>query len=148
MRLKRACADAQSRHSLRDSHTPSKIHVAGSDSKQDFKSHLIAVHQIELWAMASDLQQCGILISVDSDEPLQPFFKLKNSKWCSFSSLTILEYSSDLQRLWSDCAYAQPDLRLGWSHIPHCWKSRALAHFFLFQGMTKTLTIIRIRAGA
>ena len=31
----------------------------------------------------------------DSDEPLQPPFKLRNSKWCSVSSLTIIEYSSD-----------------------------------------------------
>ena len=42
-----------------------------------------------------DYQQCGILTSVDSDEPLQPPFKLRNSKWCSVSSLTIIEYSSD-----------------------------------------------------
>ena len=25
--------------------------------------------------------------------------------------------------------YAQADLRLCWSHIPHCWKSHAAAHF-------------------
>ena len=35
------------------------------------------------------------LTCVDSDEPLQPPFKLRNSKWCSVSSLTIIEYSSD-----------------------------------------------------
>ena len=40
-------------------------------------------------------QQCGILTSVDSDEPLQHYFKLRNSKWCSISSFTIIEYSSD-----------------------------------------------------
>ena len=33
-----------------------------------------------------DLQQCGILTSVDSDEPVQPPFKLRNSKWYSSSS--------------------------------------------------------------
>ena len=54
-------------------------------------------------------------------------FKLRNSKWCSVSSLTIIEYSSDQQRLSSDCPYAQADLRLCWSHIPHCWKFHALA---------------------
>ena len=27
-----------------------------------------------------DFQQCGILTSVDSDEPLQPSFKLRNYK--------------------------------------------------------------------
>ena len=68
-------------------------------------------------------QQCGIWTSVDSDQPAQPPFKLRNSKWCSISSLTVIVYSSDKQRLWSDCAYAQADLRLCWSHIPHCWKS-------------------------
>ena len=30
------------------------------------------------------------LTSVDSDEPLHPHFKLRNSKWCSVSSLTII----------------------------------------------------------
>ena len=74
-----------------------------------------------------DFQQCGILTSVDSDEPVQPPFMLRDSKWCSVNSVTIIEYSSDKQRLWSDCAYAQAYLRLCWWHIPHCWKSYALA---------------------
>ena len=30
--------------------------------------------------------------------------------------------------------YAQADLRLCWSHIPHCWKSHTLAHVVFFQG--------------
>ena len=38
---------------------------------------------------------CGILTCLDSDEPVQPPFKLRNSKWCSDSSLAIIEYSSD-----------------------------------------------------
>ena len=80
------------------------------------------------WAAAWDFQQVDILTSVSSDEPRLPSFKLRNSKWYSVSSLTTMEYSSDLQRLWSDCAYAQADLRLSWSHIPHCLKSHALAH--------------------
>ena len=44
-----------------------------------------------------DFQQCCILTGVDSDEPVQPpfMYKLRNSKWCSVSSLTIIEYSSD-----------------------------------------------------
>ena len=79
--------------------------------------------------MTRDFQQCGILTRVDSDKPVQHFLKLRNSKWCSVSSLTLIEYSSDKQRLWSDCAYAQADLRLCWLHIPHCWKSHALAQF-------------------
>ena len=39
-----------------------------------------------IWASAWDFQQCGILTCVDSDEPVQPPFKLRNSKWCSVSS--------------------------------------------------------------
>ena len=33
--------------------------------------------------------------SVDSDELVQPPSKLNNSKLCSISSLTVIEYSSD-----------------------------------------------------
>ena len=69
---------------------------------------------------------------IESDEPpLQPPFKLRNSKCCSVNSLTLIEYSSDLQRLLSDCVYAQAGLSLCWSHIPHCWKSHVVAHMFL-----------------
>ena len=79
------------------------------------------------WAAARDFQQLDILTSVDSDEPVQPPVKLRNSKQCSVSSSTVIEYSSDKQRLWSVCAYAQAGLSLCWSHIPNCWKSHALA---------------------
>ena len=48
-----------------------------------------------IWAATSDFQQSGILTSVDSDTPVQPPFKLRNSKWCSVNSLTSIEYSSD-----------------------------------------------------
>ena len=34
-------------------------------------------------------------ISLDSDEPVQPPFKLRNFKLCSVSSLTLIEYSCD-----------------------------------------------------
>ena len=47
------------------------------------------------WAVTCDFQQCGIFTSVDSDEAVQPPFKLRNSKLCSFSSLILIEYSSD-----------------------------------------------------
>ena len=83
-----------------------------------------------LWDVTCDFQQCGILTSVDTDEPVQPPFKLRNSKWCLVSSLRVIEFSSDKQKLWSDCAYAQTDLRLCWSHIPHCCKSHVTAHIF------------------
>ena len=85
-------------------------------------------------ASARDFQQFDILTSVDSDGPLQPPVMLRNSKWRSVSSLTLIEYSSDKQRLWSGCAYAQAGLRLCWSHIPNCWKSHALALDFSFPG--------------
>ena len=62
---------------------------------------------------------------------MQSSFKLRNSKWCSVSSLAIITYSSDKQMLRSYCAYAQADLSLCWSHIPHCWKFHALAHILL-----------------
>ena len=81
-----------------------------------------------IWAATCDFQQCGIYTSVDSDEPVQPPFKLRNSKCCSVSNLSLIEYLSDEQRLWSDCAYAQAGLSLCWSHIPHCWKSNPMTH--------------------
>ena len=59
------------------------------------------VTYINIWAATCDFQQCGILTSVDSDEPVQPPFKLRNSKCCSISSLTVVECSADWQRLWS-----------------------------------------------
>ena len=75
-------------------------------------------------------QQCGILTCVRSEEPVLPPLKLRNSKWCSVSSLIVIEYASNSQRLWSYCAYAQSDLRLRWSHIPHCWTSHVAAQIF------------------
>ena len=78
--------------------------------------------------MTCDFQPCGILTCVDSDGPVQLPFKFRNSKWCSVSSLTLIEYSSDKQRLWSDCAYAQAGLSLCWSHRPHCWKYHVTAY--------------------
>ena len=48
-----------------------------------------------IWAMTCDFQQYGILTSVDSDEHVQPPFKLRNSKLLSGSSLTLREYPSD-----------------------------------------------------
>ena len=81
-----------------------------------------------IWAVTRDFQQWGILTNVDSDEPVQPPYQLRNSKWCSVCSITLVEYSSGKQRLWSDWAYAQGDLRLCSSHILHCWKTHVTAH--------------------
>ena len=44
--------------------------------------------------MSCDFQQCGILKSVDSDEPVKPPVRFRNSKWCSVSSFTIIEHAS------------------------------------------------------
>ena len=35
------------------------------------------------WALTCDFQHCGILTSVDLDEPVQPRFKVRNPKWCA-----------------------------------------------------------------
>ena len=45
-------------------------------------SHLFQnlLRPIEIENKSCDFQQCGILTSVDSDEPVQPPFKLRNSK--------------------------------------------------------------------
>ena len=43
------------------------------------------------WAATCDFQQYGIFTSVDSDEPLQPPSKRRNSKLCLVSSLTLIE---------------------------------------------------------
>ena len=62
-------------------------------SKQDlsgFKQSLILI-----LTGTCDFQQCGILTCVDSDESVQSPFKFRNSKWCSASSLTVIEYSSN-----------------------------------------------------
>ena len=87
----------------------------------------LMVTQVQ-WAVACNFQQCGIFTSVDSYEPVQPPFKLRNLKWGSVSSLTVIEYLSDQQRLWSVCTYTHAGLSLCWLHIPNCWKSHATAH--------------------
>ena len=57
--------------------------------------HTCAGGTKDILASACDFQQCGILTCVDSDEPLQSHFKLRNSKRCSVSRVTVIEYSSD-----------------------------------------------------
>ena len=56
---------------------------------------LVSLFSNFLLATTRDFQQFDILTSEDSDKPLQPPFKLRNSIWCSVRSLTIIEYSSD-----------------------------------------------------
>ena len=88
-------------------------------------------------------QQCGILKSLDSYQLVQLPFKIRNSECCSGNSLTLIEYSSDLQRLWSDCAYALADLSLCWSHIPHCWKSHVVAQLCVLQQFFQDYVLIQ-----
>ena len=60
-----------------------------------------------------DFQQCGILNSVDSDEPVQSPFKLRNSKGCSVSSLTlriIKRLAKALIRLCIWAGWSEPSL--------------------------------------
>ena len=45
------------------------------------------------------------------------------------------------QSLRSACAYAQSDLWLCWSHIPHCWKSHARA-YLVIKVLSKSLILI------
>ena len=68
-------------------------------------------------------------------------FKQRNSKWCSVSSLTLIVYSCNQLRLWSDCAFAQADLRLCRLHIPHCWKYRVAAHMVLHSYSGTSITV-------
>ena len=49
----------------------------------------------EICEQGCDFQQCGILTSVDSEDPVLPPLKLRNSKCCSVGSLTVIEYSRD-----------------------------------------------------
>ena len=57
---------------------------------EDFYNYLA-----NIWAMTHDFLQCGIFRCVDSNEPVQSPFKLRNPNWCSVSSLTLIEYSSN-----------------------------------------------------
>ena len=59
------------------------------------EAEMLSGGKLPSWAATCDFQQCDILTSVDLDEPVQPPFKLRNSKSCSGSSLTLIEYSSD-----------------------------------------------------
>ena len=46
------------------------------DGHADNLGHVIKA----IWAATCDFQQCGILTNVDSDELVQPHFRLRNSK--------------------------------------------------------------------
>ena len=54
--------------------------------------HFSHPYCINNWATTCDFQLCSILTSIYSDEPVQSSFKLRNSKCCSVSSFTDVEY--------------------------------------------------------
>ena len=58
------------------------------------------------WAAAWDFQKFDILTSVDSHEPVQPPFKLRNLKWGSVSSLTVRIFKRPEKALISLCVCA------------------------------------------
>ena len=60
--------------------------------KSTYMKHLGYKMRTPQWAAKCDFQQCGILTSVHSDEPVKPLFKLRNFKWCSVNSLTPIKY--------------------------------------------------------
>ena len=57
--------------------------------------YFFIIKVMSILAATCDLQQFGILTSVDSDEPVQPPFKLRNYKWFSVSGPGVIDYSSD-----------------------------------------------------
>ena len=87
-----------------------------------------------IWAVTCDLKQGGILTRVDSDEPMQPHLKLRNSKWCSVSSLTGIEYSSNCKG--SDQTACMPRLIWGFAgrtyHINGNLMQRLICHVIFF----------------
>ena len=55
-----------------------KVHI--DYLSQNFNVILSEVETNVKGAVTCDFQQCGILTSVDSDEPVQPPFNFRNSK--------------------------------------------------------------------
>ena len=66
---------------------PVRVYLVRAKGEVDIRKDII-------WAVTCDFKQCGILTSVYSDKPVQPTFKLRTSKWCSVSSLILIEYSN------------------------------------------------------
>ena len=60
--------------------------LSADDNRRQRVKHFEAIGNKTILVMTCDFQQCGILTSVDSDESVQPPFKLRISKCCSVSS--------------------------------------------------------------
>ena len=90
--------------------------------------------KLHVYEPRHEISNTGISTSVDSDEPVQPPFKLWNftCTCCSVISLPVIliDYSSDWPRIWSHGVYAQADRKLCWSHIPHYSKHYVAVHIW------------------
>ena len=57
-------------------------------------NEVMSIMELEhILAVTCNFQQCGILTCVDSDQPVPPLFKFRDSKRYSVSSLTFIVYS-------------------------------------------------------
>ena len=56
----------------------------------------------------------------DSDQPVHPPSMVRGLVFSSLKSPESVESTCDQRRFWSDCADAQADLSLRWSHKTHC----------------------------
>ena len=62
-----------------------------------------------------------------TDQPIRTPTMARVLVYSSLNSLEAVEGTSDQRRLRSDCAYAQADLSLRWSHKSYCGFCRELA---------------------
>ena len=58
--------------------------------------------------------------NTDSDQPVHPLGTTKALVYPSLDSLDAVEGTCDQPSLWSDCADAQADLSIRWSHKSYC----------------------------
>ena len=88
------------------------------------------------------------MTSKDSDKPVQPPRMAMILLYPSKDSLEAVESTCDQRRFCSDCADAQANLSLRWSHKSYCRFCRALAHLYIQNngGPKKTQSSLCIRA--
>ena len=88
--------------------------------------------------------------SKDSDQPVRPPSLASVLVYPSLASLEVVEDTCDQRRLWSDCADAQADLIIRWSHKSYYRFCRALAQLlwrpFFFFFVSILLEIIAVTA--
>ena len=85
-------------------------------------------------AMAHTKSYHNTATSKDSDHPVHPPSMTRVFSFIPFlDSLEAIESTCDQRRLYSDCADAQTDLSLRYSHKSYCRFRRALAHYSIYQ---------------